>query len=75
MGLEAGLPGDAATLGANVGRSVFVDPLVCGHGARVRQHHGRRTLRTRLKTKAEQSVTKTVSLGRVLADPESTPNA
>lgn len=49
VGLEAGLPGHAATLGTDVRRSVFVDPLVCGHGARVRQHHGRRALRTCLE--------------------------
>lgn len=49
MGLEAGLPGDAPTLRTYMRRSVFVDPLVGGHGARVRQHHGRRALRARLE--------------------------
>ncbi len=51
VGLEAGLPGDAATLGTDVRRSVFMDPLVGGHGTRVRQHHGRRALCTCLKQK------------------------
>lgn len=41
VGLEAGLPGDAATLRTDMGRSVFMDPLVGGHGTRVWQHHGR----------------------------------
>lgn len=54
VGLEAGLPGGAATLGANVRRSVFVDPLVRRRGARVRQHHGRRTLRARLKERESE---------------------
>lgn len=49
VGLEAGLPGDAATLGTDMRRSVFVDPLMGGHGTRVGQHHGRRALRARLK--------------------------
>lgn len=38
--LKARLPGNAAALRANVRRSVFVDPLVGGDGAGVRQHHG-----------------------------------
>lgn len=58
VGLEAGLPGDAATLGTDVRRSVFMDPLVGGHGTRVRQHHGRRALRTRLKQKKKENQTK-----------------
>lgn len=49
VGLEAGLPGDAAALWADVRRFVFVDPLVGGDGARVGQHHGGRALRARLQ--------------------------
>lgn len=48
VGLEAGLPGHAAALGANVRRPVLVDPLVGRHGARVGQHHGGGALRARL---------------------------
>lgn len=51
VGLEAGLPGDATTLRTDMRRSVFMDPLVGGHGTRVRQHHGRRALRACLKQK------------------------
>lgn len=51
VSLETGLPSDAATLRTDVRRSVFMDPLVGGHGTRVRQHHGRRALRTCLKEK------------------------
>lgn len=32
MGLEAGLPGNATTLRTDMRRSVFMDPLVGGHG-------------------------------------------
>lgn len=49
VGLKACLPCDATTLGTDMRRSVFMDPLVGGHGTRVRQHHGRWALCTRLK--------------------------
>lgn len=49
MGLEAGLPGGPSTLRTHMRRSVFMDPLMGRHGTRVRQHHRRRALRTRLK--------------------------
>lgn len=49
VGLKAGLPGDAAALGADVRRFVFVNPLVGSDGAWVGQHHGGRALRTRLQ--------------------------
>lgn len=55
MGLEARLPGDAATLRTDVRRSVFVNPLVGGHGTGVRQHHGRRALRTCLGQKGKKN--------------------
>lgn len=54
VGLEARLPGDAATLRTDVRRSVFVNPLVGGHGTGVRQHHGRRALRTCLEQKGKK---------------------
>lgn len=55
MGLETGLPGDAPALRTDMRGSVFVDPLVGGHGARVGQHHGRRALCTRLKQKEKSN--------------------
>lgn len=58
VGLEAGLTGDSTTLRTDVRRSVFMDPLVGGHGTRVRQHHGRRALRTCLKQKKKGNQTK-----------------
>lgn len=67
VGLEAGLPGSAATLGADVRCSVFVDPLVSGHGARVRQHHGRGTLGTCLERRKSDRTSQAASYtGRCL---------
>lgn len=46
VSLEACLSGSPTTLRTDMRRSVFVDPLVGRYCTRVRQHHGRRALRT-----------------------------
>lgn len=70
VGLEAGLPGHAATLRTDVRRFVFVDPLVSGDGAGVGKHHGRRALRAQLEEK-QRSVRRGgphVSIAMVIED-------
>lgn len=49
VGLEAGLSCDSTALRTDMRRSVLMDPLMGGHSTRVREHHGRRALRTCLK--------------------------
>lgn len=41
VSLEAGLPRSPTTLRTNIWGFVFMDPLVGGDGARVREHHWR----------------------------------